>query len=939
MRVVYTATGGETSVSLSALNGQFSYVPGAAQIDVKRSSGGSLIAGVDFFETSTTTIGFPSSDPLVAGELVEVTRNVAVTGVMALSPAPYSYKGVATAGQTLIAASFSWPYNLPGAGGMALWLHGVRLTPGIDYTEVNLGSANTNQVTLLTACVGGENILMQPTFNAVDSTSATSTFNSTQLSNIQTLLTAGTQAFVDTTSLISVPSTLIQNRAQIPDITNDLRPSFGIERIPVQSIYQLQTEFGANGEPVYAAANDTRGLIRFVGSWTNPAGTSGSIVQASTLGTDYAEITFYGTGLNLLIQPTSTAMTVTATTDGGTANTILSAATFATTLAARNYAPNQVLSAVQGLSLGIHTVKIASTGTTTGLGLFGFEILNAASATNVNVNPGKSYANGQYYQAASAQPFAYTAPVTGTRGGRVVVYQTASGAIAQAFTPTSAAAAYTTSASHANEEIARAYDFREFGAGRADDFSLLGTSAIPVAFALDDGTTTLTGTSANTSTGSSYQGVEYLTLANSAYLTLTFVGTGLDVLMIGSTGATLDSSTVYVDGASQGTITSTQNKHVVTKICSGLPYGTHTVSFQRTAIAGFWGIRKFIVYQPKTPAIPAGSVQLGSYNVLATYASTGSAANRTISTGVMRKLGTRENSYVGTWSTAIDGGAYYDSGVNIYTQTAGSYTTCTFFGTGIELKFYIGTYSYNQTVTVANSSGNLSLGSYTTALLQTGSGLTWTASSGAIGGSGTTGNWGRLQITGLPLGLYTFKILQNGTGGPLYSDSFDIITPIYSPKSNLTFDAQNTLPVGSCALSDDRQTTMVKSPQVYTAKVVTAVGVVSNPSTSSTTPVPCPDMCTTYQSSGEWVELYHYCHTGYGGLYLPYFNFYVDGVATGILFTGSNEVTAGIGFVTGAMPVYLAPGTHKIDVYWYTGGGTLSAIAVSRVLTVKKLGN
>ena len=69
---VYTATGGETSITLKT----FTYYPTQNQISVKRSSGsGELnLAAGDYFETSSTTVGFPVSDPLVAGEIVEIIQ-------------------------------------------------------------------------------------------------------------------------------------------------------------------------------------------------------------------------------------------------------------------------------------------------------------------------------------------------------------------------------------------------------------------------------------------------------------------------------------------------------------------------------------------------------------------------------------------------------------------------------------------------------------------------------------------------------------------------------------------------------------------------------------------------------------------------------------------------------------------------------------------------
>lgn len=107
--ITYTAVGGEVSIDLSAQTPSISYKPGQHQLRVRRSSGGELFAGLDYFETSTTTISFPSGDPLVSGEVVEVVLNYFATGVMAANPRPDCYTAVATTGQTTLAADSAGP--------------------------------------------------------------------------------------------------------------------------------------------------------------------------------------------------------------------------------------------------------------------------------------------------------------------------------------------------------------------------------------------------------------------------------------------------------------------------------------------------------------------------------------------------------------------------------------------------------------------------------------------------------------------------------------------------------------------------------------------------------------------------------------------------------------------------------------------------------------
>ena len=187
--ITYTATGGETSINLAAQSPQISYKPGAHQLSVKRSSGNSLIVGLDYFETSTTTIGFPAGDSLVAGEIVEIELKFVATGIMAVTPRPDCYTATGTASQTTITSSFSWPYNLNAGkaiGGISLYINGVLQARGIDFSEINLSAANTNQILLADPLVGGENIILVPTYQVIDDAGASTQFNNSRFGSLLT---------------------------------------------------------------------------------------------------------------------------------------------------------------------------------------------------------------------------------------------------------------------------------------------------------------------------------------------------------------------------------------------------------------------------------------------------------------------------------------------------------------------------------------------------------------------------------------------------------------------------------------------------------------------------------------------------------------------------------------------------------------------------------
>lgn len=858
-------------------------------------------------------------------------------------PVMNSFYGTSAAGQTVINLGFTIQVtgSLANTDSLFLFIDGKKLTLGAsnDFTFTSIHADGTSsQVTLNQSLVAGLNIQaykmgLKPEVQFGMDNRFVSAYDYLDQS-FQAFIAQN--AFLTATSSSGTPAagkfySSIQNRTSIVDLTQDLKPRMGVERIATQQIYQLQNEFGPNGEQVFAAANDLNGQIRFVGNWVNDNSTSGARIDSTQ--NDFVEIVFYGTGLNALMLQWSSSLDARASVDGGAEGSNIASASYSTVLNGRNYNANQVLNVVSGLTLGIHTVKIRNNSANS-FQVYGFELLNESSL--VKVNPGISYIKGQKYVSAAQQSFAYNSAVTGTRGGRVLVYQSSDGTIGQAFQAVNSVAAYLSSADHTNEEIARTYSFREFGAGRGDDFSASVSGSNNLAFTLDDGTTTLVGSSVDTLSGISYGGV--LLNANGSFLTITFIGTGLDFVRRDGANGGSDSYTVSVDGGTAQALASVGNTNqVLTKVCSGLPYGTHTVKIARVSAATYaLGAIKFVVYQPKKPlsTLPAGSVELADYNVMANYVANATAGLETIAQGILRKTALRENIYIGSgWSATGVNPAAYVAGQGVGGAANGNSAQYTFFGTGFELRFY--GFTSATTSALVTVDGSIPSGVTTSVY----GGAAYTAGTGSLNmAAGSTLGCG-FALSGLPLGLHTVK-LTNNSASAMQFETFDIITPIHSTKSNLYGDIQNTLPVGSCAISDNRKFTPSKDSLPVQKAWAQAVGVTSAPSTTAvyTSPVPMPDMSLTIKTSGGKVLVSYSISAYSSSAQATIFYIYVNGVQVGPWQEFNYNAASFPGPSTQVQVLTLPAGTHKIDVYWGgTGGATSSGQGINRIMNAIEL--
>lgn len=590
------------------------------------------------------------------------------------------------------------------------------------------------------------------------------------LLGLQELLKVGFEDFV-IPSYESVSYSAITNRAKV---TRSLKAIAGVEPIMCRGLNKLGNEFGPSGETVWEEeSGDLR--VRFVGNKWTMLDDSYGVKPWSTTSGEFIEVTFWGTGLTLLTNLDNNASRDwRVTTDNGTEGSNIYTASYSNVLGAKSWNANAGLTVVSGLSLGWHTVRIKSYNTG-GLGVFGFQVLNERS--DLAVYSGSAISKGNLTGTSSLLTSSFKDGVVGTKGARVVKY-IQNGALKSAVQMVDSTALYLSNADHTNEDIFRRLNFREFGSSGMNlvdgvssfNFSALNTTGTSRAFTTEDGLTTLTGSLIGTYSDA---GIEMLGFGStSAYTTITFEGTGLDIIVYSNT--TANTLSFWIDGVIAGSVTPNALGQIKYKVASGLSYGTHTCKVTISgAMTGATGLTDFLIYQPKEPSIPEGAQKVADYCVVADYAIALAEGVDRISTGVIRNHITRNVAYVGTWSTLSLSVGNIIGGWVTNSTTVGSYIELKFWGTGFDYRLNS---EANQTQTISVD-GSSNFSSLTTQLIH--SGATWTAASGTVTGNGGVG--GVLSVNGLSLGWHTVRVtLTASTGGGLYPEAFDIITPIRS---------------------------------------------------------------------------------------------------------------------------------------------------------------
>ncbi len=192
--------------------------------------------------------------------------------------------------------------------------------------------------------------------------------------------------------LVTAPFTDIQNRAPVNANMKAVGP---VERIHFNSFMLLPKENGADGKRVWTTEkNDSR--IRFVGEYRMVYEASGHLISLGDADKDpYIEITFYGTGLNILYAQNSALTRDQLVTIDGVDQGLINFGGISGIISQRNYAPRIPRNIANNLTEGWHTIRLTNKSTSSFYAQ-GVEILNEVE-NQIKVFPGSVYKDGAEY--------------------------------------------------------------------------------------------------------------------------------------------------------------------------------------------------------------------------------------------------------------------------------------------------------------------------------------------------------------------------------------------------------------------------------------------------------------------------------------------------------------------------------------------------------------
>ena len=595
-----------------------------------------------------------------------------------------------------------------------------------------------------------------------------------------------------------------------------LRPNWGVERINFNNVERVNPRVVTSNTEIESRIIGNNGLtdsrIRLVGDWTFQNHTTfdtsaGARNRAANVFTDnvgdFIEITFTGTGINLLSETSIDGHTWNASVDGGAATNIhpfpaINTGNSEQLFGERGFSrPNNIIDVVNGLASGTHTVRItnATNASSTVMALYGIEILNekASSSTNMDITAGDIYRDGYRYTSDAAETPTVIPAGTSARGARVITYiNPLTQAVEQVFQDVDTASANFASANHANEEVIARKNFFDFG--NHSFFQTATSTGNTTGFTLNDGTTALIvrGADVNAANSITTGGLfepPSLVISGTVgdYISINFVGTGLDIFGVRGGGGSNFDFQVFVDGVSIGNLPDPGDSFVgILPIVSGLPYGSHSVRINSlTGTDINFGASEFLIYGPRRPAaLPSKAVVIADYHRVANRVRTTSGVFDATSTGLIGKSPTKEMFYAPAGVGLATGGL----DTSIYGAEAAiasnEYVEYTFFGTGIEV---------HGTTADAGDAPQIAITLDGTALGTTGTvtGVNGTYNSGTSRFTRTASTAvitkSILQITGLDLGTHTIRVTTNAAGtGEWEHLGFYVESPVHWQNEELS---------------------------------------------------------------------------------------------------------------------------------------------------------
>ena len=329
---------------------------------------------------------------------------------------------------------------------------------------------------------------------------------------------------------------------------------------------------------------------------------------------------------------------------------------------------------------------------------------------------------------------------------------------------------------YSQAEVAKTFHPMEFGNGSANggtnassyaDASMISSSSDDIAYVMDDGLTSLSGSAMAGYTTGTVGGVSLATHTNTK-MYLTFIGTGFSISMYqAGNHAGSDDYKWSLDSIELKRWQSGSNAGGHHVIAQNLPYGTHVFKLDRvTASNQVQQFGECSIHQPKMPPIPEDAVVIADYMLMADFVVVGAEGVDKISKGVRVSMSSRDHFYnANSVAFNIAHEVQHPSGLRIASDQVASGESCS-----VELPYF-------GTDFVINTYGDR-FGTVTEAL---------NSDVGTSATIGTTDHAACVKHTGNNLALNKMKNIKSNSGY-FWHASTEVASPIHTSSHYQTFE-------------------------------------------------------------------------------------------------------------------------------------------------------